>query len=236
MPKIAIDAGHGINTPGKRCLKSIDKNETREWFLNDRIADRLESLLKAYKCETLRVDDTTGKKDIALAARCTASNNWGADLYISIHHNAGINGGSGGGTVVYYYSSNAKRKDEAQAMYDAVVSATGLKGNRSQKVIKNAFYVLKHTNAAAFLLENGFMDSTVDTPIILTEEFAERTAQALLKFIVNYFKLEKKDGQTATSGNTLYKVQSGAFSNKANAEALKNKLKAAGFEAVVVSG
>lgn len=236
MPKIAIDAGHGYNTAGKRCLKSIDKSETREWFLNDRIADKLESMLKAYKCETLRVDDTTGKKDIALAARCTASNNWGADLYISIHHNAGIKGGSGGGTVVYYYSSNDKRENEAQALYKAVVNATGLKGNRSEKVIKNAFYALKHTKAAAFLLENGFMDSATDVPIILTEAHAEKTAQALLKFIVDYFKLEKKDEQPASATDTLYKVQSGAFKNKANAEALKNKLKAAGFEAVVVRG
>ena len=236
MPKIAIDAGHGINTPGKRCLKSIDKNETREWFLNDRIADKLKSMLKAYKCETLRVDDTTGKKDIALAARCTASNNWGADLYISIHHNAGVKGGSGGGIVVYYYSSNAKRKDEAQALYNDLVSATGLKGNRSQKVIKNAFYVLKNTKAAAFLIENGFMDSATDTPIILTEAHAEKTAQALLKFIVDYFKLEKKAGQTNNTAKALYKVQCGAFSSKANAEALQKELRAAGFGAVVVSG
>ena len=36
---IALDAGHGMGTAGKRCLKSIDPNQTREWFLNDRIAD-----------------------------------------------------------------------------------------------------------------------------------------------------------------------------------------------------
>ena len=26
--KIAIDAGHGLNTSGKRCLKSLDPNQT----------------------------------------------------------------------------------------------------------------------------------------------------------------------------------------------------------------
>jgi N-acetylmuramoyl-L-alanine amidase len=157
-------------------------------------------------------------------------------MYMSIHHDAGAYGSSAGGTTVYYYSSNTKRKDEAQAMYNAVVGSTGLKGNRAQKVIKKGYDVLKYTKAAAFLLENGFMDSTSDTPIILTEAHAEKTAQGLLKFIVNYFKLEKKDGQTENAANTLYKVQCGAFKNKDNAEALKNKLKAAGFEAVVVNG
>ena len=45
---ICIDAGHGLLTAGKRCLKSIDPNETREWMLNRRIADKLQNLLEDY--------------------------------------------------------------------------------------------------------------------------------------------------------------------------------------------
>ena len=127
---IAIDAGHGMRTAGKRCLKSIDPVQTREWFLNDRIADRLQELLAGYDCIVLRADDTTGAKDISLSARVKAANQAKAALYLSIHHNAGINGGSGGGTVVYYYSSAAARAQQAQRLYDAVVSSTGLRGNR----------------------------------------------------------------------------------------------------------
>ena len=90
MPIIAIDAGHGMKTAGKRCLKSIDPNQTREWWLNDRIADRLEALLAGYDCKIVRVDDTTGAKDISMAARVKTANSANADFYISIHHNAGI--------------------------------------------------------------------------------------------------------------------------------------------------
>ena len=32
---------------------------------------------------------------MALATRTSKANSWGADIYLSIHHNAGINGGSG---------------------------------------------------------------------------------------------------------------------------------------------
>ena len=46
MFKIAIDAGHGLYTAGKRCLKSIDPNETREWVLNSRIAGKVIEKLK----------------------------------------------------------------------------------------------------------------------------------------------------------------------------------------------
>lgn len=60
MFKIALDAGHGRYTSGKRCLKAIDSNETREWVLNSRICDKIETLLKQYDgYEVLRVDDVT---------------------------------------------------------------------------------------------------------------------------------------------------------------------------------
>ena len=230
MTKIAIDAGHGLYTAGKRCLKSIDKSETREWFLNDRIADRLELMLKAYECEVLRVDDTTGLTDVPLADRVKKANNWGADVYISIHHNAGINGGKGGGTVVFYYSSKAERKTQATNLYNYIVNMTGLRGDRVTKVSKKAFYVIKNTKMPAFLIENGFMDSTSDVPIILSAGHANRTAQALLNFLVNTFKLK-----TVSKPETIYRVQVGAFTNKANADGLRAKLRAQGYEAEVVT-
>ena len=194
---IALDAGHGMGTAGKRCLQSIDPAQTREWYLNDRIADRVQELLGAYDCSVLRVDDTTGAKDISLANRVKTANNAKADIYISVHHNAGINGGSGGGTVVYYYN-DAQMRAKAQRLYDAVVGSTGLVGNRSSKVTANGFYVIKYTKMPALLLENGFMDSAKDTPIILTAAHAEKTAQGIVSFLAAELSLRKKDaGQQA---------------------------------------
>lgn len=189
---IALDAGHGIGTSGKRCLKSIDVKQTREWYLNDRIADRLEQLLADYDCRVIRVDDTAGARDISLSQRVRTANSANADVYVSIHHNAGINGGSGGGTEVYYYSGKAERAAQAQTLYNAVIGRTGLKGNRSGKVIKKGFYVLSNTKMPAFLIENGFMDSSRDTPIILTADHAEKTAQGILAWLVEQFCLTLK--------------------------------------------
>lgn len=196
---IAIDAGHGMGTAGKRCLKSIDPNQTREWYLNDRIADRLEELLAGYDCSIVRVDDTTGVKDIPLATRVRTANSAKADVYVSIHHNAGIKGKTGGGTVVYYCSSKAERPVQAKKLYNAAVSKTGLRGNRSSGVLYKGFYVIKHTTMPAFLIENGFMDSRTDTPIILTPEHAEKTAQGILAFLVQEFALTTKSGQTSST-------------------------------------
>ena len=209
-PIIALDAGHGLHTPGKRCLKAIDPAETREWILNARVADLTQALLSAYDCTVIRVDDTTGARDISLAARVKAANDAGADIYIAPHHNAGINGGIGGGTVVYYCSSEDERRVQAMHLYDAITARTGLIGNRSNKVIKRGFYVIKNTRMPAFLIENGFMDSQMDTPIILTQAHAERTAQGIVDFFVAELDLRtaqegsqqpQTGGSTAAGGN-----------------------------------
>src|SRR5699024_984624 len=100
--KLSIEAGHGLHTPGKRCLKSLDPNETREWVLNNRIVRYAIEGLKHYRgLEIQRLDDPTGERDVPLKERTDKANGFNADILISVHHNAGINGGSGGGIMVY---------------------------------------------------------------------------------------------------------------------------------------
>lgn len=203
-PIIALSAGHGLYTAGKRCKKSIDPNETREWYLNDRIIDKVETKLLAYNCTVLRVNDTTGKTDTALKTRTNTANNANADVYLAMHHNAGIHGGKGGGTVVYYYSTDANRKTQATQLYNAIVAQTGLVGNRSSKVIKKNYHEVREPKMLSLLVENGFMDSKTDVPIILTEEHAEKTAIGVVNFLVSYLGLTKT-GNVISSTTTITK-------------------------------
>lgn len=198
---IALDAGHGMGTAGKRCLRSIDPAETREWWLNDRIMDQVEDELKElYDCTVIRVDDTTGAKDISMAKRVSTANAANADVYLSMHHNAGLSGRNGGGTVVFYCSSKQERPGQARKLYDAIVSRTGLRGNRSQQVINKGFYVIKNTKMPAFLVENGFMDSPTDVPIILSEQHAKKTAVGVVAFLEDMLQLQTRQ-PTAPSGS-----------------------------------
>lgn len=187
---IALSAGHGYYTSGKRCMKALDPLETREWFLNDRIVDKVEAALKSYDCKVLRLDDTTGNKDVPLSTRIATANNAGANIYISTHHNAGIKGRSGGGTIVFCYPSVANL-EEAQKLYDMLIAETGLIGDRSTKVASGAHLAeIRKTKMPCYLIENGFMDSKTDVPIILSEEHAEKTAKAIVKYVVDRFNLE----------------------------------------------
>jgi N-acetylmuramoyl-L-alanine amidase len=242
MVKIALDAGHGLYTAGKRCMKALDPNETREWVLNARDFDKLERLLKEYQnVEVLRVDDVSGKVDLPLADRTSKANNWGANIYLSNHRNAGIYGGAGGGIVVYRHpeSSTASQKFQ-QTLYNHLVIQTGLKGNRSTPLGLANFHVLRETDMPALLIEGGFMDSPVDTPIILTEAFSDDMVKGYLNFLVGVFNLQKKpvpvvvpvvveQKDTLLPEGSFFRVVAGSFQSRNNAEEIQAKLKAAGF-------
>ena len=193
---IALDAGHYNDTPGKRCLKSIDPKETRERFLNARMAEHVEKLLANYDCKVMRCDDRTGKTDPSLSERAARANRAGADVFISIHHNAGINGSKGGGICVYAAENASKTSLALQrAVYDETVKRTGLKGNRATPLPVANFTVIYKANMPAVLGEFGFMDSATDVPIILTDDFSVKCAQGIVAALVKTFGIKMKSEQ-----------------------------------------
>lgn len=211
MFKIALNAGHGLYTAGKRCLKSIDPNETREWSLNNRICKKIEEKLYRYTgYELIRLDDISGKSDISLKARTDKANKFKADFYLSIHHNAGINGGDGGGVIAIVYPKVDNTTLEWQnELYNAVIKQTGLKGNRSQPLAKQDLHELRESNMPAVLLECGFMDSRIDTPIILSEKFADGIAEACVEVLAKRGGLTLKSQEetpTKQKNDVIYQV------------------------------
>jgi N-acetylmuramoyl-L-alanine amidase len=238
--KIACDAGHYKYTTGNRVPKKLDGNQTSEWVLNDRVARHFADAAKQYEgVELLRVDDTTGKTDVSLFERCKRANEFGADFYLSIHHNAGANLTTAGGIEAYSYTTSAKGKEYRDAIYDACIAAGGLKGNRATPKKEARYYVLRYTVAPSALIEYGFMDSTKDAPVILQEEYSKKVAYATMEAIAKVVGLRKKAVETKPEAKpkesgVIYRVQVGAFSIKDNAVKLKNDLQKAGFDAFVV--
>lgn len=185
MLKVAIDAGHGRYTPGKRCLKSIDSNETREWVLNSRIANKVVKHLEKSGITVLRLDDISGELDISLIERTNLCNKFKPEAMVSIHHDAGIAGGSGGGATVYVYSGkHSSASDNLQKnVYECFTAEVGKFGNRSKPLQEKNLHMVRESKCPAILIECGFMDSIRDTPMILTESFSEKAARGIAKGI-----------------------------------------------------
>lgn len=205
MAKILVikDPGHGFLTYGKRCLKSLDPNETREWVLNDNVADELAERLNEYDdVEYVRLDDPSGRRDVPLQERVAKANRLYAEytkkgyivIIISIHHNAGIYGGKGGGIVTYVDSRlRSDRSIEIRdRTYDALINTTGLKGNRAIPKTEAPLYMLNKTDMPGTLLELGFMDSPTDIVQILSDEHPDQCADALINFLVKDYGINKK--------------------------------------------
>lgn len=246
MFKIALNAGHGHYTPGKRCLKSLDPNETREWDLNSRVCNKIEEKLKAYDGYSLiRLDDTTGRINVPLTTRTNKANKFEADFYLAIHHNAGIKGGKGGGIVAYTYTKvGAETKDWQTKLYNAAIKHTGLKGNRSNPLATANLHECRESKMPAVLMECGFMDSATDVPIILTDDFADKVAAACVEVLVEKGKLTKKQTETtkptapdnkpttpADNKKTIEEIAREVIQGKwGNGADRKNKITAAGYD------
>lgn len=192
MFKIAYCAGHDLGTPGKRLPEALDDAQTREWVLNDRVARYFAQAAEGYEgAQLLRTDDETGKTFVDIPQRTAKANAWGADLYLDLHHNAAGKLFFGGGVEAFSYPGSAAGRKYRDAIYEAVVTAGGLKGNRSQPLQEKRFDSLSMTNMPAVLMEYGYMDSAVDAPIILSEDYARKVGYATMEAIAKLEGLKK---------------------------------------------
>lgn len=186
MIKIGLDCGHGLKTNGKETPDKI-----KEWSLNDKVADKVASILKDYDCKIIRTDNNEGYTDESLTSRLAKYKSENVDAFVSIHHNA-LNGKWNNATgVEIYVDKNATSKDMtlAKCVYDRLVKYTGLKG---RGIKKENFYVINQNTIPAILVEGGFMDGSGDYKIITSATGQTAYAKAVAEGLIEFLKLKKK--------------------------------------------
>ena len=137
--------------------------------------------------------------------------------------------------AIAYTNASAESLAWQKDLYNALIAATGLKGNRSDPMPKQNLHEVRETNMPAVLLELGFMDSSTDVPVILTEKFADQCAAAIVKVLVSRGNLTAKPVVPAEPEKQyIYRVQVGAYSKRTGAETMLNQLRDAGFGGIIV--
>ena len=232
MAKILVlDAGHGKNTAGKRTLNGSN-GVINEWTMNHAVCQKVKSILNNYEGLTIYfTHDETGKVDVDLLERVKRCNNYNADLFISIHHNANTSvWGDWSGTEVYYHTNGtAEDKKVATLLAPKLAKATGLR-NRG---VKHAKFTVLGCRSTAILVEGGFMDSRVDYPVITSSKGQDAYAKAVAELVIEYFNLKKKPQPTnPTTSSKMYRVIAGSYSVKDNANKVKSQLSALGYSGV----
>lgn len=189
MVKIALGAGHGgkNSTAGKR-----SPDNEYEWNFNDAVVRGTIAKLDEYQdVEILRVDDATGKTDVPLQTRTNRVNAWGADAYVSSHHNANTGKwGAWTGVETYVYEdARAESQALAKAVHPRLVDAMGL---RDRGIKKANFHDLRESNCPAILTEGGYMDSTLDIVKMRDSDVLRKAGEAIALGLVAHFGLKAK--------------------------------------------
>lgn len=163
-------------------------------------------------------------------ARVKESNDFGADIHLAIHTNATAKHNVTGGTQILLYKLSGENKKAGQAVFDRLAPITI--GNSAEKLIsKPDFYECKNATGITVYVEAEFHDTKEGSDFIIknTKEIGE----AIAKGICDYYGVAIKPEVFATD-DKIYRVQAGAFKDLNNAKALQSKLKAAGFDAIIV--
>ena len=208
--KIYINPGHSNQDPG-----AVGFEKERE--LNVKTAEFMNRYLQeTYDCET-RMNPGTMNSVSQVAAD---ANSWKADLVVSIHFNAG--GGDGYEALVH----NNNRVNLGKIFEKHVLAA----GQNSRGVkLRPDLGILRLTNMPAVLNEGAFVDNQKDITDWNEDAELKKLAVAYAEAAAEFLALTKKIAETA-----IYRVQVGAFRNPEGANNLQEKLKAAGFDAIVV--
>ncbi|MEE0840042.1 MAG: N-acetylmuramoyl-L-alanine amidase [Acutalibacteraceae bacterium] len=192
MIKIGLDAGHGLKTAGKQTPDGI-----KEWTLNDKVRDKVVSLLSSYDCELILTDNDEGNTDESLTSRVNKYITAGVDAFVSIHHNAFTGAWSNATGVEVYVDKNATDRDMrlAELIYTRLYKNIGLKGRGIKKA---NFQVINQNSIPAVLVEGGFMDGTNDYNVITSEAGQTAYAKAVAEGLIEFLGLKEKKAKENT--------------------------------------
>ena len=182
---IAVDAGHGLHTPGKRT-----PDGEREWSFNNKVVIALINELHRLGLRTVRLDDPSGQRDVPLGERTRKANNAKADVLVSVHHNA-LTGrwGTHTGTEIYSYPGSKKSKELADKLQPKLAETYGLR-NRGAKTAN--FHMLRESKMPAILTEGGYMDSRIDIVKMRDSEVLKRAGITIARNVADCLGVEVK--------------------------------------------
>lgn len=152
--KIAVRGGHCPNVPGSRGI--IDELK-EDRLLKNAVIKYLNQM--GVSVLDVTPPDSTSSSSADLSYGVNKANNWGADLFVSIHFNNAYSTYNGAlGTEVCVYSEY----DIAGRVVNKMASL-GFR-NRGQKV-RTGLYELKHTSMKSMIVEVCFVEATEDVAL-----------------------------------------------------------------------
>jgi N-acetylmuramoyl-L-alanine amidase len=185
---VVVDAGHGGEDSG---AKSPAK-DVFEKTLTLAIAKKLSAELGAEGATVIM----TRKTDvfIPLKERANIANRNQADMFVSVHINSNGGSGSSTGGITFYHNHNPICQLLADCIQREIAKVSQIPsiGTWSDtKIYPSGFSVLRNTTMPAVLIEMGFINTARDRRRMVTEDFHNSVARAIVKGLRTYLGDDK---------------------------------------------
>lgn len=228
MAKVFIGVGHGGNDPG--AVGYVVEKDA-----NLKMARACREYLENAGVQVLM----SREKDVdeGLNEKISECNSYKPDYALDIHNNAG----KGDGFEVYHSIIGGKGKTLALNIEEEVKKIG--QNSRGLKTKTNAegsdyFGFIRGTNCPAIICEGAFVDNEADAEQIDTDAGCREFGYAYARGILKTLGVEDRNSLGTVvveqlEPATIYRVQTGAFKDKKNAEALVKELKEKGYEAII---
>ncbi|WP_418038296.1 MULTISPECIES: N-acetylmuramoyl-L-alanine amidase [Paenibacillus] len=174
---VIIDPGHGGRQSG-----AVSISGKYEKDFNLAVGLKVQALLQKHEdIQTVitRQDDT----ELSLQQRVEMAELNQADLFISIHGNKFTTPVPNGIETLY---SRIESKTLADMLHTHIMPVAGLK-DRGVKMA--SLHVTRETSMPAVLLELGFMSNPTDEALMLTADYQDRCAEAIVDGIIEFLGL-----------------------------------------------
>jgi len=170
--KIVINGGHfpGIDSGAVGATGLQEANVTRD------LMELVMQYLQQVGHEVLTIQENE-LQDI-----CDQSNQFGADLFISLHCNAAENRAAQG-TETFCLNEVSESGKLAKCIHSQIITSMG---TVDRGVKTDRFYVLRNTDCPAVLVECCFISNEEDEALLASEQGKDGFARAIARGITNY--------------------------------------------------
>ena len=230
--KVYLAAGHGGKDPG------AIGNGLKEKDLNLAITLACRDVLVQHGVDVLM--SRTTDVEVPWEKEVNGCNSYNPDLAVNIHNNAGKGDGA---EVFYHHGGGTGMTLAVNILAEIVELGQNSRGAKIKQLSSGAdyYYFIREIAAPSVIVECAFIDHAEDIKIIDTaaeqKAMGIAIAEGILKTLGIACKAPEQKQEAPEQKDTpskLYRVQVGAYSVRANAEAMVAKQKAAGFDAFIV--
>jgi N-acetylmuramoyl-L-alanine amidase len=232
QPIVCLDAGHYGKYNQSPAISTYYESDM-VWKLHL----KLKAYLEEYGIQVIQTRSNQAT-DKALYDRGAYSKD--SDLFISLHSNAvGSDVNNSVDYPVVYVQLDGKGNDLGNKIAKAIEKTMETKQSgriNTRKGNRGEYYGVLRGAAAVgtigLIIEHSFHTNTKSTTWLLSDSNLDKMAKVEADIIAEYFDVNMP--QQSTPSNVIYRVQSGAYSVKKNADEQLAKIKSAGFDAFMV--